>query len=286
MKKLSLLLALLCLLLSGCAATGEPAQIAATTGPVYAFTSALCQDTGLTVTQLVTENVSCLHDYSLSVRQTKAAEAAQVILLSGGGLEDFMSDLLEDKITVDGSVGIPLLESCHNHDHAGHHHETDPHYWLSPTAARTMAGNICAGLTAHYPEHAQKLQDNLTLLLTKLDQLQQYGISQLSSLQIRKLITFHDGFSYFAESFGLTILKAVEEESGSEASASELKELIGLVKSHRLPAIFTETNGSTSAAQIISRETGVKVYTLSMAMNGDYFTAMYQNIHTVKEALG
>ena len=78
----------------------------------------------------------------------------------------------------------------------------------------------------------------------------------------------------------------MEEESGSEASAKELIELIGLVQEHSLPAIFTEKNGSVSAAAILSGETGVSVYQLDMAMAGeDYFEAMYRNIDTLKEAL-
>ncbi len=288
MKLTALLLALILLVLplSGCAASQEPAQIAVTTGFLYTFTSALCQGTELTVTQLVTENISCLHDYSLSVRQARAAEAAQVIVLSGGGLEDFMADLLVSKTTIDSSANIPLLESCQDHDHEGHSHDQDPHFWLSPVHAKTMAENICAGLSQQYPDQGPLFAENLTALLTRLDELQSYGKTQLSNLKTQELITFHDGFSYFAQSFDLTILKAVEEESGSEASASELIELITLVNDHQLPAIFTETNGSTSAAAILSRETGVKCYTLSMAMNGDYFAAMVQNIDTLKEALG
>ena len=78
----------------------------------------------------------------------------------------------------------------------------------------------------------------------------------------------------------------MEEEAGSEASARELIHLIEAVEHHGLPAIFTETSGSTSAAEIIARETGCARYTLSMAMTGDsYFDAMYRNIHTLKEAL-
>ena len=78
----------------------------------------------------------------------------------------------------------------------------------------------------------------------------------------------------------------MEEESGAEASAAELKELITLVRQHQLPAVFTETNGSDSAAAVISRETGAAVFTLDMAMSGDsWFEAMYHNIHTLKEAL-
>ena len=121
----------------------------------------------------------------------------------------------------------------------------------------------------------------------ELDALQSYGEKALSQLDTRSLITFHDGFAYFADSFDLTIARAIEEESGQEASAAELIELIGLVKEHQLPSVFIETNGSVSAAEVISAETGCKLYALDMAMSGEsYFTAMYHNIDTIKEALG
>ena len=116
MKKLSFIFILLLLLsLCGCAAAAPAADIAATTLPVYQFTGMLCEGTGLTVTRLVTESVSCLHDYSLNVRQVKAAECAELIVMSGAGLEDFMADLLEGKQTIDASQGITPLESCHSH---------------------------------------------------------------------------------------------------------------------------------------------------------------------------
>ena len=53
MKKCIILLILL-LLLTGCSRSAQPAQIAATTLPVYEFTSRLCEGTPLTITRLVT----------------------------------------------------------------------------------------------------------------------------------------------------------------------------------------------------------------------------------------
>ena len=296
MKKTIAGLCVLILLLSGCAAGEAPAQIAATTAPVYEFTLRLCQGTGLTVTRLVTEQVSCLHDYSLSVRQVKAAEAAEVVVISGAGLEEFLSGVIDDSKAVDASQGIPLLTSeeghSHSHDHEedhaheGHHHEEDPHIWLSPENAKAMAQNICAGLSRKYPRYQAAFEDNLASLLADLDALQAYGEETLRDLSCRELITFHDGFAYLARSFDLTILEAVEEESGSEASAQDLTHLIEEVRHHHLPAIFTEISGSVSAAGVITRETGVPVFSLDMAMAGDsYFEAMYRNLDTIKEAL-
>ncbi len=284
MKKICLILIVLSLLLCGCGKSNDP-QIVASTLPVYEFTSTLCDGTGISVSRLVTEEVSCLHDYTLQVTQMQTVESADVVILNGGGLEDFLGDVLitADRV-IDASEGLEL--SC-GHHHEGHDHAHDPHIWLSPEKAKQMSRSICKELTKLYPSHKEKFESNLTNLIGKLDALQAYGEAELASLKNRNLITFHDGFYYFAESFDLHILRAVEEESGSEASAKELIEIIDLVKSNGLPAIFTESNGSTAAAKVISAETGAKVYALDMAMAGNsYFDAMYSNIRTVKEALG
>ena len=289
MKHLAFLLLFILLIcwFSGCAAQA-PADIAATTLPIYTFTARLCEGTPLTVTRLVTESVSCLHDYTLQVEQMKAIQGAKAVVISGAGLEEFLEDALHDAACIiDASESLSLLEGEHQHDHDhGHVHEEDPHIWLSPENAKVMAHNICHGLSHEFPQYADVFEANLHSLEAELDALQAYGEDTLESLSCRELITFHDGFSYFAESFGLTILEAVEEESGSEASAHQLIELCQLVQQHRLPAIFIEANGSVSAADIIAAETGADLYTLDMAMSGDdYFAIMYHNIDTIKEAL-
>ena len=293
MKKLLTVLLVL-LLLSGCAPAPQ-AQIAATTLPVYQFTLRLTAGTDLQVTRLVTENVSCLHDYTLTVRQMRSIEGAEVIVLSGAGLEEFLGDALSSAETViDSSTGIELLEGGHHHNHEGeevheehhHEHEHDPHIWLSPACAMEQAKNICAGLSARYPEYAPVFEENLSGLLSDLQALEDYGLEQLSTLSSREILTFHDGFSYLAHEFGIEIVEAIEEESGAEASAKELIHLVEEVRRHDIRAIFVEENGSGSAASIIAAETGVSLSKLSMAMSGDdYFEAMYANIDALKEAL-
>ena len=285
MKKFLCILAIcLCFLMVGCRAAPS-ADIAATTLPVYEFTSRLCEGTALTVTPIVTEAVSCLHDYSLSVEQMRTIASSNMVIISGGGLEEFLEDALDGAASlVDGSAGVELLCPLEEHDH---HHEEDPHYWLDPQNALLMCRNIAAGLTAAYPENAQVFQENLTQLEQELKDLDDYGKAQLSQLSCRDLITFHDGFSYFAEAYDLHILEAIEEEPGSETSANRLKDLIQDVESRNLPAVFVEKNGSSASASVIAAETGCGVFPLDMAISGgSYFDAMYHNIDTIKEALG
>lgn len=281
-----LLFALLVSMLVGCGSKAETADIAATTLPVYQFTAMLCEGTGLKVARLVNESVSCLHDYSLNVSQVKTAEAADLIVINGAGLEDFMADLLAGKDVLDASEGINLLESCHDHNHTGHDHEADPHIWLSPENAKIMALNIYDGLIAQYPAHQETFEVNMNKLMGQIRELENYAQVQLTELSCREMITFHDGFAYLADAFDLTILASVEEESGSEVSSQKLIELIALVQAHKLPGVFMEENGADAAAKTIAAETGVNLYILNMAMAGnDYFAAMYQNIDTIREAL-
>ena len=134
--------------------------------------------------------------------------------------------------------------------------------------------------------HLNCFQENLKQLLEDLEELSRYASQQLHTLASREIMTFHDGFSYLASAFDLTIVHAIEEESGAEASAAELIDMIQIVSEHDLRAIFTERNGSNSAAKIIAAETNTPVYELDMVMAGNsYFEAMYHNIDTLKEAL-
>lgn len=274
--------------LVGCRSTSGAAPILATTKPVYDFTVALCEGTDLSVGLLINDSVSCLHDYSLSTSQMRSVEDASLILMSGAGLEEFAEKMLDKHPNkVDCSKGVALLECHEEHDHHhDHEEEADGHIWLSPANAKIMAANICKGLTKEYPSKAAQFEANLAKLNAKLDALQAYGEERLGSLRQKDLITFHDGFGYFADCFGLTILEAVEEEDGSMISPAKRIELTALIRENCLPAIFTEINGIAASANAIAKDVGIPVFVLDMCMSSDYFTGMYHNIDTIKEALG
>ena len=160
---------------------------------------------------------------------------------------------------------------------------------MDPANAQVMLGTIADQLGQIT---GQDLQARCTEVQQQVEQASQQWKEQLTTLSDPKLITFHDGFQYFSRSFGLELLKAIEEEEGSEASAQEIKEIVSLVEQYHLPAIFTEVNGSGSTAQAISRESGCGVYQLNMIMSGDgtgiqpYLDAMQNNIDTIVEAFG
>ena len=271
----------LALLLSGCAAQkSEPsADILATTAPVAQIVGAITAGTDLTVATLISEPVSCVHDYALSVDQMRAVEQAKHIVISGAGLEEFMAEVLTSRAVIDASEGLALLP--------GEEGESDPHTWLAPENMIAMTRTVEAALAAEYPQHAALFAENADIWCEKLDELQSYGEQHLADLSCRRLVTFHDGFAYFAKAFDLEIAASMEIEAGSEPSARELEEIISLLQDQGIPAVFTEINGTADAAELVARETGCAVFSLDTAISSvNYLSAMTQNIDTIKEALG
>lgn len=284
-KLFAALLAAALLLTTACGGGSAPTgqeddtlHILATTYPVYLFTTAVTEGVeGVEVTRLITEEVSCLHDYTLSVSDMKAIEAADVIVMNGAGLEDFMNDALarSEAAVIDCSEGVELLPATGHHDHDPDEEEDgdhyDPHFWLDPGRAARMVENIQAGLSLADPDRTDTYQENLATAQGQLRRcdalLKDILCNDQRPLAGRELITFHDGFQYFADAYDLIILKAIEEEEGAEASAAEIREIVDLIKEHDLPVIFTERNGSESTAQAIARETGCAVVQLDLLMS-------------------
>jgi len=285
MKKpvVSAIIISLLLSLSGCApAAEEPDRltVVCTTYPIYLFASSIARGVeGVAVERLNTGSVSCLHDYSLSMEDMKKLERADIIAINGAGLEEFLEDALQtsDAQVIDCSQGVELLENLshdHDEDDSHDHGHWDPHYWMDPRRAVQMVGNLEAGLSAADPDSRKAYEKNSAgaqaLILARdglaRDLLEQYGTRH--DTKELSLITFHNGFQYFADAYGLALLASIEEEAGSEASAHEIVEITQLVKEYSIPVIFTEVNGSDATAQAISRETGCQVAQLTMAMDG------------------
>lgn len=277
----------------------EPARltIVATTYPIYLFANSVAGGVdGVEVLRLDTGSTSCLHDYNLTVNDMKKLEKADVIAINGAGLEEFMEDAMSTTgaLIIDCSEGVELLENLsHHHDeedhsHDGHDHgHYDPHIWMDPENARIMIRNITDALVGVDAEHAERYNENYDsahVLLGTLD----HNLELIAqNYSVAGLITFHDGFQYFAHAYGLPQLESIEEEAGSEASAKEITEITALVREHDVPAIFTEVNGSDATAIAIARETGCAVAQLSMCMDGagydvqDYFNIQMENMAVI-----
>lgn len=309
-KKLLALTFPFLLLLCACGAQPNAAppdvtdlSVVATTYPIYLFTSEVTKGVkGISVSPLINQDVSCLHNYTLTVNDMKTIEGADVLLLTGAALDDFVlaaSHSNSDLKVIDCSkalVFLPGREASGNSDASKHDHDhgnIDPHFWLDPLRAAAVIEEITKDLSDLDPANEEVYRANAAAATETLNSEYARLYDKLAPLTCRKLITFHDGFTYFANAFDLELLMSVEEEQGQEASGQVIAHALDLIKTEGLPAIFTEENSSDATAQAIARESGVSLRTLSLIMSGTtenpgidrYIAELEQNVDTLLEAL-
>ncbi|MCY1714392.1 metal ABC transporter substrate-binding protein [Caproiciproducens galactitolivorans] len=274
---------------AGCAhRTEQPARFRVVTSfyPLYIMALNITDGvSGVQVDNMAGQQTGCLHDYQLQSQDMKNIEQADVFVINGAGMESFMNKVtsqLPKLRVINSSDGIPLLK-----DQTG---EANPHIWVSITNAIRQVTNIAEGLAEADPANAAAYRKNAEEYVAKLSILRKKMHEELSGISNRDIITFHEAFPYFAEEFGLNIVKVVNREPDSQPSARELAQTIKLVRGSGIKTIFAEPQYPKSAANIIAKESGAAVYSLDPAVTGEnrkdaYLTAMENNLTVLKQAL-
>lgn len=299
-KRLSLLLALLLLLaVCGCAAQ-ESRVIVTSFYPMYIFAQNVARDVpGVSVVNMADQSVGCLHDYQLQTRDMVTLESADVLVINGGGMEQFMDKIAATYTSlpiVTASEGVNMLESAHSHGHDNDHdHDHDDtcvlnaHVWLNPQLACEQVKNIAAGLSAADPLNAAAYEANAAAYCEQLAALDAEIAALLAPYAGEKIIAFHEAFVYFAQAYGLEVAGLIENDDGEEPGTRELAQICDKVKELDVEALFIEAQYPQKAAQTIARETGATVYEIDPVVSGDgaldsYERAMRENARIFAEA--
>ncbi len=285
----ALLMMILTLLFSGCAAQTDGQKVIVTSFyPMYILTQNVAAGIdGVTVQNMAEQNVGCLHDYQLQTRDMVTLEGADALVINGGGMEQFMDKVMtlrEDLPVIDASEGIEMLPSASEHDHDDHDdhdHEGEvmnAHVWLDPSLAMVQVRNIAEGLANADSDHADAYRSNAEAYILKLEQLKAEIAEQLAPYAGREIITFHEAFTYFAEAFGLHVAGVIATEPGEEPSTRDIADTCDLVNTLGIRTLFVEPQYPQKAAQTIARETGASIYTLDPCVSGDGSMESYENI--------
>ncbi len=284
---------------TGCAAqAGGDTVIVTSFYPMYVFAQNIAKDVpGVSVVNMADQSVGCLHDYQLQTRDMVTLETADVLIVNGGGMGQFMDKIAKTYAqlpVVTASEGIDMLESAHSgHEHDHHDHgETcvlNAHVWLNPALAIEQVKNIAAGLCAADPANAAAYEANAAAYCEVLTALDRDIRAQLAPYAGEKMIAFHEAIIYFADAYGLEIAGLIEHDSGEEPGTRELAQTCDLVKELGVRALFVEPQYPQKAAQTIARETGAAIYELDPVVSGDgaldsYERAMRENARILTEA--
>ena len=139
------------------------------------------------------------------------------------------------------------------------HPQGNPHYWLDPYNAKSMAEIIYLELALSSPENDSYFKKNLDAYLKKLDNKIIEWEGKMSKLKQKEIIFFHSSWIYFADRFGIKIAGYVEPKPGIPPTPSHNAEIIQLIKKKNIKLIVTEVFYSDSAPNQIASMTGAKV---------------------------
>ncbi len=252
----------------------------------------------VTLTNMAGAQQGCLHDYELSVNDMKLLENADVFVINGAGIESFLDNAIQsfpDLEIVSLSDGFDILlseeEEGHSHDD-GHDHSVNGHVWASPLGAIYEAQALCSYMVERDPAQKELYEQNTQAFVTQVEQLYNDMVQAVQGFQDKRIVTFHEGFDYLARDIGLTVAGVMAKEPDQDPSAKELEELINLINEQGIRALFGEAQYSDKIPNLISRETGVPVYTLDLVVSGEenpdkgtYVRVMYENLEILKQAL-
>ena len=185
-----------------------------------------------------------------------------------------------------------VIENAHaeDDDHHGHNHgEFDPHYWLDPDNAAIIAETITEQLSILDPSHKEDYQANLEAFHEELRTLNIEAANKLAPYAGRDIVTFHDGWAYFAGAYDLTIAGVFAPSPGKEPGPQYLADLHRSTQEHNIKAVFSEPQLSNETLQPFLQDLGLQLYVLDPlggAPGRDtYVSLIRHNVDTIVNAL-
>jgi zinc/manganese transport system substrate-binding protein/manganese/iron transport system substrate-binding protein len=274
--------------LSGCSsepsgdAAGSDLKIVATTTQIADFTRNVVGDTaGVSLTQLIQPNQSA-HSYDPSAADLTALGAADVLVINGVGLEEWLGNAIDasgfNGLTIDASHDVTVLGSTVGADPTDHGTaapagDGDPHIWTDVHNAETIVATIEQGLVDVDPADAAAFEANAAGYSSKLVALDGWIRSNVDTVPAaeRLLVSNHDALGYYTAAYGITYVGSVISsfDDNAEPSAAAMDALVAAIKAAGVKAVFSEASLSPKTADTIAREAGVTVYSGADALYVD-----------------
>jgi len=173
----------------------------------------------------------------------------------------------------------------------------NPHLWPDPRLGLKYAELAQEQLASLDPDNTDYYKENLEAFRERIDAMDAAIRQSVATIPVenRRLVTYHDSWAYFALSYGMEVIGAVQPSDFAEPSAREVAELIDQVKELGLPAVFGSEEFPSDVLETIARE-GNTTFVDQLADDdlpgapGDpdhsYLGLMRQNMRIMIPALG
>lgn len=283
MKGKILIFFLALLILFSAPSTARPSglKLIASSFPVWLFTRNVCAEIkNVRVDLLLPAEAGCPHDFSLSPRDLKKLAQADLLIVNGLGLEDFLpkaiAKLDKNIPLIDAGKNVPALaawlgpdpQSQHEPGHFEAHGPLNPHIFAAPREAALMVRNIAAGLARLDPPNAEAYLKNAQDYAQRLVRLSQRLNAIGKAAKNRGIVLQHDALAYLAKNAGLEILDIFGAMNDSAPSATSLRRLEKLLRESKAVLIAAEPQYSDKIVRTLSRDSGVPWATLNPVAAG------------------
>ncbi len=249
--------------------------------PMYVAAENVIGDAeGVTLENLSEPQTGCLHDYQLTTEDMKLLSVADVFIINGGGIENFLAEVAEqypELTVIDACEGLELKED-------------NAHAWMSLELYESQVENICEGLAAVDPDRAGAYQENADEYIGKIQALEDEYADLSDELNGQPVILFHEAYEYLADDLGLSIAGEMDLDEERQVSAGEVADILSTIEAENVPVIFAEELYGKDMGERMTAETDVQVVYLDPLTRGDYSDAesyldgMRENLELIKKA--
>jgi manganese/zinc/iron transport system substrate-binding protein len=208
------------------------------------------------------------HLYKASVRDLDLITQADLVVYHGLYLEGKMTEIFEklakQQVLIDVSKGIPTDQLIRSGPES---HSVDPHVWFDISLWSAALAYASQELQLWQPSWKSQLQTTTQIYLQQLDALDQQTREKVQDLvqYNQVLVTAHDAFAYFGKAYGLPVYSLQGLSTLSEPGLRDLTELITLIQTYQVKAIFAEQTISPKALQAVARGAAEKNQVVKLA---------------------
>jgi ABC-type Zn uptake system ZnuABC Zn-binding protein ZnuA len=236
------------------------------------------------------------HTFDPRPSDVTAFVGADLVVMNGLGLDEWVVDLIGDAGSetpvVELGEDLPGVEYVEEDEPAdgeepssGHAHGgVNPHLWLNVAYAQAYVGRIAEALAEVDAEGAEGYRTRAATYDEELAELDAYARDELGAIpaDLRRVVSFHEAFPYFAAAYGLEVVGTVVEAPGQDPSAGEVAALMDEMATVGVSAILSEDQFPAELVEQLAAEAGVEVvadlYTDSLGdPPGDTFVGMIRH---------
>jgi zinc/manganese transport system substrate-binding protein len=262
---------------------GDRVDVVATTTQAYDFVRAV--GAGRVEAHRMLPPGADPHDYEPRPSDVRALSRARLVVRSGGELDEWLDDVLED--AGGDAEEVTLLEAAGG---------GNPHFWLDPRRAVAAVEAVRAALSRVDPGGRSAYGRRARSYAARLRRLDREIAACLRVIpeRRRKIVATHDSLDPFARRYGIELAGTVLASRSTEAqpSARDVDRLVERIRREEVPALFPESSVDTKLERAVAREAGVEVaeplLTDSLGREGStarYVGAMQANARAIADGL-